>query len=88
MLVKVAMLYVEKDLSGLSKAIFDQWDVKKDGLNHKVLYCADARVSPDDVIACIERGRLISDNDAIVWLTSRSLWKEVCFRVSAHNRCT
>jgi hypothetical protein len=88
MLEKVAMLYVEKDLSGLSKAIFDQWDVKKDELKHKVLYCADTRVSPDDVIACIERGRLISCDAAIVWLTSRSLWKEVRFRESAHNRCT
>jgi hypothetical protein len=50
------MLYVEKDLSGVAKAIFDQWDSKKDELNHKVLYCADARVSVGDIIACIERG--------------------------------
>jgi hypothetical protein len=54
----VAMLYVEKDLSAIVKAIFDKWDVKKDDLNHKILYCADARVSPDDIIACIERGQL------------------------------
>ena len=54
------MLYVEKDLSGVAKAIFDQWDSKKDELNHKVLYCADARVSVGDIIACIERGIVIN----------------------------
>lgn len=52
---KVAGLYVEKDLSGIVKGIFDNWDTKKDELNHKVLYCADARVSPSDVIAILER---------------------------------
>jgi hypothetical protein len=51
------MLYVEKDLSGIVKAVFDKWDLKKEVLNHKILYCADARVSPDDIIACIERGK-------------------------------
>jgi hypothetical protein len=35
----VAMLYVEKDLSAVAKAIFDQWDSAKDELNHKILYC-------------------------------------------------
>lgn len=48
------MLYVEKDLSAVTKAVFDQWDLKKDELNHKVLYCAGARVSPGDIISCIE----------------------------------
>ena len=53
------MLYVEKDLSAVAKAVFDQWDLKKAELNHKVLYCADARVSAEEIIACIERGRII-----------------------------
>jgi len=52
---KLAMLYVEKDLSGIAKAVFDQWDSKKHQLNHKVLFCADARVSPADVIECLEQ---------------------------------
>lgn len=52
------MLYVEKDLSALAKAVFDQWDIKKDQLSRKVLYCADSRVSPEDIIACLERGQL------------------------------
>ncbi|KIM95228.1 hypothetical protein OIDMADRAFT_171396 [Oidiodendron maius Zn] len=52
---KLAMLYVEKDLSAVAKAVFDQWDLKKTELNHKVLYCADSRVSAGDIIACIER---------------------------------
>jgi len=52
---KLAMLYVEKDLSAIVKAVFDRWDSKKNELNHKILYCADARVSPGDIIECIER---------------------------------
>lgn len=56
---KVAMLYVEKDLSAIAKAVFDQWDSKKHELNHKILYCADSRVSCGDIINCIERGILI-----------------------------
>ncbi|RDL37670.1 Uncharacterized protein BP5553_05103 [Venustampulla echinocandica] len=50
-----SMLYVERDLSALAKAVFDQWDSKKNELNHKILYCANARVSAGDIIACIER---------------------------------
>jgi hypothetical protein len=53
---KVAMLYVEKDLSAIAKAVFDQWDSKKHELNHKILYCSNARVSAGDIIACIEKG--------------------------------
>jgi len=52
---KLAMLYVEKDLSATAKAVFDQWDSMKNELNHKVLYCANARVSATDIINCIER---------------------------------
>jgi hypothetical protein len=50
------MLYVEKDLSSVAKAVFDQWDLMKRELNHKVLYCANARVSAADIINCIEQG--------------------------------
>jgi hypothetical protein len=53
------MLYVEKDLSAIAKAIFDQWDSAKDELNHKILYCANARVSAAEILACIERGKVI-----------------------------
>jgi hypothetical protein len=56
------MLYVEKDLSAIAKAVFDQWDSKKHELNHKILYCADARVSAGDIIDCIERGMAIISN--------------------------
>jgi hypothetical protein len=52
------MLYVEKDLTAVAKAVFDQWDMKKEELNHKVLYCSDSRVSPGEIITCIERGKL------------------------------
>jgi hypothetical protein len=31
---QLAMLFVEKDLSAIAKAVFDQWDSKKDELTH------------------------------------------------------
>jgi hypothetical protein len=52
------MLYVEKDLSAVAKAVFDHWDSKKNELNHKILYCTDARLSAKDIIECIERGKI------------------------------
>ena len=53
------MLYVEKDLSAVAKAIFDQWDSAKDELNHKILYCANARVSAAEILDCVQRGKVI-----------------------------
>lgn len=52
----VAMLYVQKDLSAITKAVLDNWDTKKDELNHEYLYAANARVSPREIVACIKRG--------------------------------
>ncbi len=85
----MAMLYVEKDLSGVVKAVFDQWDSKKNELNHKVLYCADARVSAGDIIECIERGippvfqiRVLTLRDM------RSHGQEMYLGIVAYNRCS
>lgn len=58
--ILVAMLYVQKDLSAVTKAVFDNWDAKRDELNHKILYVANARVSPAEIIACIKKGIFIS----------------------------
>jgi len=52
---KLAMLYVQKDLSAVTKAVFDHWDTKKDELNHQYLYVANARIAPREIIACIKR---------------------------------
>lgn len=49
------MLYVERDLSAVAKAVFDQWDAKKEVLNHKYLYVSDARVSPMDIVGALKR---------------------------------
>jgi hypothetical protein len=49
------MLYVERDLSAVAKAVFDQWDAKKEVLNHKYLYVSDARVSPMDIVEALKR---------------------------------
>lgn len=52
------MLYVEKDLSGVVKAIFDQWETKKDDLNHQYLYVTNARITPLDILASVKKGGL------------------------------
>ena len=53
------MLYVEEDLSAITKAVFDQWDTKKKDLNHEYLYCADARIAPEEIISCVKRSKQI-----------------------------
>ncbi|KAI0922876.1 hypothetical protein AcV5_009745 [Taiwanofungus camphoratus] len=52
---KLAMLYVEKDLSGVVKAIFDQWETKKDDLNHQYLYVTNTRITPLDILASVKK---------------------------------
>ncbi|RDX49776.1 NAD(P)-binding protein [Lentinus brumalis] len=50
----LAMLYVQKDLSAVTKAVFDNWDARKDELNHQYLYVANARVTPRDILASVK----------------------------------
>ncbi|KAH9942071.1 NAD(P)-binding protein [Amylocystis lapponica] len=52
---KLAMLYVEKDLAAIAKAVFDRWDARRDALNHQYLYAADARVSPREIAASVHK---------------------------------
>jgi len=52
---KLAMLYVEKDLAGVAEAIFDQWEAKKDELNHQYLYVTNARITPLDIINSVKK---------------------------------
>ncbi|KAL1885703.1 hypothetical protein Plec18167_001198 [Paecilomyces lecythidis] len=52
---RLAMLYVEKDLSTIVKAIFDQWDTKHEDLNHKYLYAMNARVAQREITEAIEK---------------------------------
>ena len=49
------MLYVQKDLCAIVKAVFDHWDTRKDELNHQYLYAANARVAPRDIIASVNK---------------------------------
>ena len=53
------MLYVKKDLSAVTKAVFDQWESRKNELNHSYLYVANARVTPLDILASVKKGRPI-----------------------------
>lgn len=50
------MLYVEKDLAEIVKAIFDHWDVKKQELDGQYLQASSARITPRDVCRAAEKG--------------------------------
>ncbi|KAL2012623.1 hypothetical protein VTN00DRAFT_148 [Thermoascus crustaceus] len=52
---KLAMLYVEKDLSAIAKAIFDNWESKREQLHHAYLYACNARLSPTEITSAIEK---------------------------------
>lgn len=51
------MLYVEKDLAAIVKAIFDNWDSKREKLLHSYLYASNARVAPTDITSAIEKSK-------------------------------
>ncbi|OSD08240.1 NAD-P-binding protein [Trametes coccinea BRFM310] len=53
---KLAMLYVQRDLSAVTLAVFDNWDARKDELNHQYLYVANARVTPLEILASVKKG--------------------------------
>ena len=57
----VAMLYVDKDLSAIVKAVFDSWPERKVELQWKYLHACDARLTPSDVIRAAEKGELLPD---------------------------
>jgi hypothetical protein len=52
------MLYVEKDLSAIVKAVFDQWDKQQNELNGKYLQASNARVRPLDIVSSVEKGKV------------------------------
>ena len=54
----VAMLYVQKDLSAVTKAVFDNWDARKDEIAHRYLYVANARVTPLEILASVKKREL------------------------------
>ncbi|OAL30871.1 hypothetical protein AYO20_08564 [Fonsecaea nubica] len=52
---ELTMLYVEKDLSAIVKAIFDQWEEKKEELDGAYLQASNARVRPKDIVAAAKK---------------------------------
>lgn len=51
------MLWVERDLAAICKAIFDQWESKKAELHHQYFFAANGRWTYDDTVALIEKGK-------------------------------
>lgn len=81
---KLAMLFVEKDLSGIAKAVFDQWDTRKTQLTHKYLYCTNARVSPNDILACVEK---LSGKKAVYKRLEGTGWPDRDIMFQLYNEC-
>lgn len=52
---KLHMLWVERDLSAIVKAVFDHWDTRKSQLMHHYLYAMGAVHTPTEVCAAIEK---------------------------------
>lgn len=53
------MLYVEKDLSAIVKAVFDHWEDQKVELNGKYLQASGGRVTPMDIVATVQKGKCL-----------------------------
>ncbi|KAF5962370.1 putative transcription factor TDA9 [Fusarium bulbicola] len=51
----VTSLYVEKDLGAVAKALFDQWDEKKDILDGKYFLASGARETMGDINAILDK---------------------------------
>ncbi|EXJ73884.1 uncharacterized protein A1O5_03646 [Cladophialophora psammophila CBS 110553] len=49
------MVWVEKDLSGITKAIFDNWDERKEQLRYEHLCAMDAVHTPREICEVIQR---------------------------------
>lgn len=89
---KLAMLFVEKDLSGIVKAVLDRWGAAGRGegedarrlLNHRYLYCTDARVSPRDILACVER---VSGKKAVYRRLETTGWVDRDIMFQLYNEC-
>jgi hypothetical protein len=58
LLLKVTTLYVEKDLGAVCKAVWDQWDDKKSGLDGKYLLAAGAHETPRYMAQVLEKGMM------------------------------
>ena len=75
------MLYVEKDLSAIVKAVLDAWPERRDELKWKYLHASDARLTPADIVRAAEKGESVlqslDKSNAVLNLSPVSLWQEV-----------
>lgn len=81
---KLAMLFVEKDLAGIAKAVLDQWEEKRDRLNHQYLYCTDARISPQEILDCVQR---LSGKTAVYKRLDQTGWPDRDVMFELYNEC-
>lgn len=51
------MVWIEKDLSAIAKAILDNWETKKPDLQYQHLFASSGRVTYGDLVRLIEKGK-------------------------------
>lgn len=51
------MVWIEKDLSAIVKAVLDSWETKKLDLNYQHLFASSGRVTYADLVRLIEKGK-------------------------------
>lgn len=55
------MVWVEKDVAAVAKAVFDNWDERKDELRYRHLYAMDAVRTPREICETIQKGKVPMD---------------------------
>lgn len=81
---RLAMLFVEKDLSGIAMAVFDRWGDSREQLYHRYLYCCDARVSPEDILSCVRR---VTGKNAVYVRLETTGWEDRDVMFQLYNEC-
>lgn len=84
---RLAMLYVEKDLSAIVKALLDQWPAKKQHLTHRYLHAASQpRLAPADILACVAAtttARVVAPYERL----ATSGWRDRDVMFELYNAC-
>ncbi|KAJ5985547.1 hypothetical protein N7522_012743 [Penicillium canescens] len=79
---ELVTLYVEKDLAGVCKAVWDLWDARKDELNHKHLLAGGARETPGDIAKVLAK---LSGKEVKYSTLPTTGWKERDIMLDLYN---
>lgn len=64
------MVWIEKDLSAIAKAVLDNWETKKPELQYQHLFASSGRVTYGDLVRLIEKGEQANSLKNSRWLNA------------------